>query len=234
MLSIITAFGCRYDCPGCIHFYKTMECYPTSFWTKAQWRVGLSVAMGAIRGSRFSISGGGDPMNMFDDNENFWWMIESVAKDRGMTYDVHTSYEEIFQRAIDKKKSTHTFVYPSENKEISFVTHHFERLNKVVFHLRHQFAPLPETKGIPTRFAYVITNKTTIDGLRRLEEEIPRYCQLAYRELMPCGDAEPASAEVDAFARGVEDRRAGARYVEQADYNVYLWPDGTLREKFLG
>jgi hypothetical protein len=67
----------------------------------------------------------------------------------------------------------------------------------------------------------------------RLEKEVPERCKLSYRQLVPCGEAKPPKPDVDEFARSVSERRNGAMFVKQSDYNKYLWPDGTIRDRFL-
>jgi len=234
MLSIITAFGCKYDCRGCIHWNISKVCYPTTFWQNPSWQKALAMNVGT---EPFSVSGGGDPMNAFNDNVDFWHYLEALCQVSNLEYDVHTSYDEIFKLVKKEKKveATVRLWHPDVNmrKNDKMTIFEFEHLRKVVFHLRNQYVSIPEIGNVETRFAYVVDDKATIDGLERLEKEIPERCKLSYRELVPCGEVKPPKPDVDEFARSVSERRAGAIYVEQKDYNKYLWPDGTIKTKFL-
>jgi hypothetical protein len=90
MLSIITAFGCRFNCPYCIWRQEGRE-YDPYFYDRAKW---LSSFYQNVN-ETFSISGGGDPLKDFNIHGRFWSRIEALCESREIQYDVHTSFHTI-------------------------------------------------------------------------------------------------------------------------------------------
>lgn len=93
MLSIITAFGCRFNCPYCI-WRQEGRGYDPYFYDRARW---LSSFYQNVN-ETFSISGGGDPLEDFNLHERFWGRIEALCESRKIQYDIHTSFYTISKR----------------------------------------------------------------------------------------------------------------------------------------
>jgi uncharacterized radical SAM superfamily protein len=87
MLSIITAFGCRFNCPYCI-WRQEKRVYDPCFYDRVAW---LSSFYRSVN-ETFSISGGGDPLEDFSLHERFWNRIWALCKSKEIQYDIHTSF----------------------------------------------------------------------------------------------------------------------------------------------
>lgn len=87
-LSIITNFGCHYNCPYCIVKNNNIDVPATTV-------LGLTNLVNAIRENNInivSISGGGDPL--FEYEKNYLWyqeLLELLIENR-MPFEMHTSY----------------------------------------------------------------------------------------------------------------------------------------------
>jgi hypothetical protein len=90
MLSIITAFGCRFNCSYCI-WRQEGRIYDPYFYDRARW---LSSFYQNVN-ETFSISGGGDPLEDFDIHGRFWNRVEALCESRGIQYDIHTTFHTI-------------------------------------------------------------------------------------------------------------------------------------------
>lgn len=161
-------------------------------------------------GGVFSISGGGDPLNNYEKFSNFWTLIDFICTTRGLKYDIHTS---INPRQFDLKKN----------------------LNKIVLHIfpDRNWDQLKELliKGYRLRTALVIDRNVTLRHMETLENFHWQF-EITYRELCGSPDQSP-KPEVLEFAKRVAERRHGGKFVYNGDYNTYLFPDGSIRTKFL-
>jgi hypothetical protein len=108
MLSIITVFGCRFNCPYCI-WKQEGRAYDPYFYDRARW---LSSFYQNVN-ETFSISGGGDPLEDFNLHERFWGRIEAICESRKIQYDIHTSFHMMSKV-------------------------HFKNIRKLVVHVRNQ------------------------------------------------------------------------------------------------
>jgi hypothetical protein len=95
MLSIITAFGCRFNCPYCI-WRQEGRVYDPYFYDRARW---LSSFYKNVN-ETFSISGGGDPLENIGIHGRFWNRIEALCESMGIQYDIHTTFYTISKVAF--------------------------------------------------------------------------------------------------------------------------------------
>ena len=87
-ISVITDFGCPFDCPYCI-----WKGHPLRGSRKpTDWRkLGAFLLEGSARGcGHVSVSGGGEPLNEFYKHGEWWIKMASLCKARGLRLDVHT------------------------------------------------------------------------------------------------------------------------------------------------
>jgi hypothetical protein len=156
----------------------------------------------------FSVSGGGDPLNNVEEHSKFWDVLNFLSDARGIKYDIHTSYDNVnFNR--------------------------FTRLNKVVYHITDpKRIVLPDwTAYVRTRVVLVIDSNVTLSALENLENQKP--LQLSYRELVTDDVNMKPNSVVLAHAKKVGQRMKGGMFINQKDYNTYLFPDGSIKRKFL-
>lgn len=213
-LSLITDFGCKSNCKYCI--WKSNENNKRVQNIDAQLDT-LKNILYKGRYQKFSISGGGDPLNNFYLNYQFWKRINWMSFLYNVKYDIHTSYENYFYHRI----------------------WFGDALNKFVFHATPKRNPINIFKKtienqIKLRICYVITDDINIEFLSKMEEFVNKnkeFLQLGYREYV--GDVYKPRKEVDDFCKSVEERVPTGKYIYQNDYNTYIMPDGTITEKFL-
>jgi hypothetical protein len=104
--------------------------------------------------SKFSISGGGDPMFNFDKHTDFWSLIEQKAISLGITYDIHTADPSVFNKYLPN-------------------------LGKVVYHVTKE-VKVPLHVDIPVRWVMVLDSNVTMDDIEEFEQ---RDGQITYREV---------------------------------------------------
>jgi hypothetical protein len=238
MLSIITDFGCRRQCPYCIarqvgfdnsnilrgstHFYEA------SWWIDALFN-------NLPNSGKFSISGGGDPLENPVGNAEFWSLINGICKVKNLSYDVHTSYEEVFDEKI-------------RNTYLKY-------MDRAVFHL-DPMRPIPWNIIRGKHRLVAVVDKTLS---RPWCDELEKFAsdQVSYRDLVAVGGPKSdyslfdhSSIETakdrwnnlrgycdpnfDYWLRHVGERLPGrGKFIDQGDYNTYLWPNGQIRDKFI-
>lgn len=82
-LSIITNFGCKYDCWYCIwKVHKLENCRDDTNW--------ILLEKELKKHRKISISGGGDCLYNFDLNENWWKKLFEITKPLNILVDIHS------------------------------------------------------------------------------------------------------------------------------------------------
>lgn len=221
-ISIITDFGCQSGCPYCIwrdhrKYLMDTERQISSLDALLKERTWIQ---------KFSVSGGGDPLNLHPESRGFYDSVHRICREQGKKYDIHTSY--------------------SPEMILSFFRKHplsKDLLNRIVFHASRKRVPhrgnLMELLGVTQttnlRLVYVVTDELDVPYLQNTEKTVikhfPKNTQLSYRELV--GDRCRASLEVQEFCKRVSERMENGKFIEQKDYNTYIMPDGSIRDVFL-
>lgn len=225
--SIITDFGCKNICKYCIwkhnkirnnkypHFLNSIESFIKSIPNNI---------------SKFSISGGGDPLNNFEKNKNFWNLINTLCIKYNKKIDIHTSYIDFFN--FDHKyfkNILNKFIFHGNvqlNLKETFLYKNVYKLNDI----------LKFKDYYDIRIVYVLdSNIDSFEALHRFET----FCyvnniQIAYRELVNITKDERLNIkeDINSFCINVQERYNLGRYVNQNDYNLYLMPDGKVYDKF--
>lgn len=203
MISVITAFGCKKRCSYCIWKKVLKEKFNFNHWNNYKWI--KSFQKNIKDNTVFSISGGGEPLFDYINNP-FWDFLNQECEERNLQYIIHTADEKI------------NYFYSAF-------------LKSVIFHLTPPFE-FPKIE-IPTRFVIVIDNSITLKILERIEKNLPKKSQLSYREIFGVSKKLLPNKEVLLKAQTVESRIENSKFILQGDYNVYLWPNGIIRDKFL-
>lgn len=211
--SIITNFGCKTGCSYCI--WKQHSMYGKEFSQKKYIDAVDKFIRNDVTADKFSISGGGDPLNNFDKNELFWEHIINTCHDTNKKFDIHTSYDnwediKIYSRYINR------MVLHSTPEKI------FRQIDKIIEY----------DKTFLIRVNFVVTPNINISVLKLVEPILMnKGIQISYRELVS-DDETPIPDEVVEFCSTI-GRYVHGRYVKQEDYNIYLMPDGNKYDKFL-
>jgi hypothetical protein len=224
MLSIITDFGCRRNCGHCITRQIRFghnggrDFYHSSYWLDALFE-------NLPNTGKFSISGGGDPLNDVELHSDFWSLINGICKIKGLSYDVHTSYWEVFDPELAAK--------------------HLKYMDRAVVHVNATYGePIPWDKIRGRhRLVAVVDGSLTREFCEELEARA--YDQVSYREYVALNAEQYVSdmgiyaahpeyrADFDKWLWDVPFRLKGrGRFIKQGDYNTYLWPDGRIKTKF--
>ena len=91
-ISVITNFGCKQNCKYCIwKTYILNKIYQENLEDK-QLQVLKTYLENNYDSFKFTISGGGDPLNNIDDHEKFYNNIFNLCYKFNKKVDIHTSY----------------------------------------------------------------------------------------------------------------------------------------------
>lgn len=156
-----------------------------------------------IASSKVSISGGGDPLNNWEKYQNFWNLVFNSGK----LIDIHTSY-------------TNWDFLP------------FEKIHRMVFHsnFEENYKEILKYKNkVKLRVNFVIEPESNIEILKKAEKNL-QDIQLSYREYV---GSKSVDKNILKFCKAVQDRKENGKWIQQADYNIYLFPDGSIRETYL-
>lgn len=87
-ISIITNFGCGYDCPYCIWKGHPLEHrHDETDWEKLESFLRKGREMGF---DHVSVSGGGDPLYRFGKHASWWLELHRICREAHLYIDVHT------------------------------------------------------------------------------------------------------------------------------------------------
>ena len=190
-LSIITNFGCHYTCPYCIVKENNLKIPRTTV-------NGLDELKNEIKQRNVawvSISGGGDPLHNFKNNEEWW---DKLVKEipLNVKLELHTSYY-----GLD-------FSY--------------EAFDRVVYHIRsvNDIKNVKRHMNEIVRVVFVVTEDFTIEKIDKIarEVEMNHYIdELTFRQMV---DSDYKST--DYCEKYLEFGHGGPwYYVKQDDYNLY-------------
>ena len=217
--SVITNFGCHKDCWYCIwkrhpmHALKTETDFENL--QRALAMVGLYQAANK-RQVTVSISGGGEPLNLFPHNREWFENFFRLAK----MFDLYTSL--------------HTGAWRR-----SYSSWLMEKFDEYVLHFSFSefydsIEMLREMRmKIPIRLAFVLTSEWSCDQITHAVSIAQHVlnCKISFRELWAVQDE--VRPKVLELAKKVQSTYSQARYVTQADYNLYYMPDNRIYQSFM-
>lgn len=195
-LSILTNFGCHYECPYCI----VKNCGIGIPKTTVEGLQGLQEAIDKNECNWVSISGGGDPFYKLEEHIDWWNELLEIT-DGKVNLELHTSY---LSDTFDDDASP------------------FWPFQRVVYHCRN-IADLFRIKRFGSqivRVVYVVTETATeakINDIAAIVRHHPEIDELSFRQMV--------DSNYEATHYCEEHLKAGHKkdwyYIEQGDYNLY-------------
>lgn len=215
--SIITNFGCKTSCPYCIWKNHALNGYSIKSFDFLK---SVKQFIKSKKMNKFSVSGGGDPLNDFEYHLDFWKLLIDSNKQ----FDIHTSYIEFdnFQHKLFGNS-----------------------INRIIFHtttdkLSSQFWDIFRFSLLyKIRVNFVVTSELNIYIAEKFEKFASNHnIQVSYREHISINEFDPLKLSstqtfISDFCKNVNNRYVNGKYVYQNDYNIYLMPDGNVYNKFL-
>lgn len=208
-LSIITNFGCHYNCPYCIVKNNNIDVPKTTVKGLAHLKDAVDFEFANI----ISVSGGGDPLYEYEKHKKYYKRLFKICKDivvcgqKGIRLEMHTSY-------------------------IGGVDFPFEKCHRVVYHCNafEQLRYLKRHCNEIVRAVFVVTKDFTpekIDAIAEFVENSDIIDELSFRQMVD------KDYRVTDYCQ--EYLRAGHKkkwwYIEQCDYNSY-YVNGTIYYRF--
>lgn len=191
-LSIITNFGCHFQCPECIVRNNHIDVPKTTL----EGLNGLIAAYKDNECSHITISGGGDPLFQYEKHVDWYRKLFKIA--RAIDLEMHTSY------------LTDQSTFP------------FYDCHRVVYHvhtledLRH----ISKTRMEIVRVVFVVTPNFTVQDLLDIADYVensPDINELSFRQYV---DADyNAAPHLDKYLTLGHQKLW--YYIEQCDYNLY-------------
>ena len=197
ILSIITNFGCHYECPYCIVKNNHLNIPKTTL-------NGLDNLQRIINLYKFkevSISGGGDPLYNYLQHRDWYNKLYSLQDLCQFKLELHTSYTTLPNN------------FP------------IERYNRVVYHIRYEdyMETLIKLKRLYTeivRVVFVVTEQYTEADIRRIADFVRSSLEideLSFRQMVD--NTYQNRYYLHNFLK--EGHKRDWWYIEQADYNIY-------------
>lgn len=218
--SIITNFGCHYQCPYCITKQTGMR-LPETDTLEVSKTVLQLIDEDEI--DFLSFSGGGDPMHGILDNGRptqraAWYaLLQALCRDHYIETEMHTSATTLYSYML--------------NHRIISLLREFDRL---VYHCRTIADLLRVESTFTTRYRYFtkpiravfvvtpVTNATLVDAIERTFRNCPSIGELTFRQMVD-GNFVPDDTLRDYLLEGHREGRW--HYTEQDDYNRYIVND---------
>ena len=201
-LSIITNFGCHFDCPYCVTKETGIKVPPTTI----EGLDGLTDAVKQVGANIVSISGGGDPMHNYPDHTDYYDKLFNWSYDNHIPLELHTSY--ISDRLP------------------------YGQFYRVVYHCRQpkDLYYIKKQMYEKIRAVYVVTPTMTrrlIDAIETIVRFHPDITELSFRQMID-KNYQPTYYCHDYLKEGHKNRWW---YIEQADYNTY-YVNGKIYNSF--
>ena len=212
-ISIVTSFGCPYDCWYCIMKQHSLYKYEGEF----DYKKLKQFLVDNKDTSELSISGGGDPLNEFKEHRDFYYnFVFPAIKDIGFKnmdgVDIHTRlplYEYDFWKQINRCVFSIDFVNTTDRiKNISFIRWIYE--NKL-WKLRLFHCVLPTTTD------------NDIELLVKLGKEL--NCQVSIKQLHGFDDK--------GRFKQISKKYPELFQVYDKNYLTYYMPNNTVTDTFM-
>lgn len=201
-LSILTNFGCHFQCPYCVTKKQGIDIPPTTVHSLDK----LDEAIESTGANIISVSGGGDPLHNYHAHIDFYDRLFCISRRKRLPVEMHTSY-------IDS-------AFP------------YGECYRVVYHLRNVSDILRVKKyhREKVRVVFVVTKEFDQDLVMAIAQFVktsPDIDELSFRQLID-ENYEP-SYHLHEFLN--EGHKKWWWYIEQGDYNTYF-VDGKLSSQF--
>ena len=210
-ISIITNFGCGYDCPYCIWKGHSLEHrHDETDWEKLE----SFLRKGREKGfDHVSVSGGGDPLYRFGKHASWWLELQRICSKADLLIDVHTHMRPM------RNDLAWGFLYTYVRRLVLSS----ETLDDVM--------PYANSDDCPTlnrRIVHVVTGKDSMDDLLAYAKATcGKMVGLSFKKLHGGDDNglwETAKARLSGY---------DAYFIADRDYNEYFMPDNTVSMRFL-
>lgn len=194
-LSIITNFGCHYECPYCIVKNTNIKVPKTTY-------EGLNKLITEVERNKcniISVSGGGDPLYKFPENICWWARLFAIANAYEIPVEVHTTYFDAMYTAMIA-----------------------EECYRMVYHLRsiEDLEKIERFSNEIVRVVYVVTDDMTEEDIRTIAEFVKNsdiIDELSFRQRVKPDLS--SSYHLHDFLK--EGHQKEWWYIEQCDYNIY-------------
>lgn len=201
-LSIITNFGCHFDCPYCIVKNNNIDVPATTIESLEM----LKDAVKAENANIISVSGGGDPLFYYSEHADYYARLFELCTEMNIPLEMHTTYrDENFPYW-----KCHRVVYHCRNlKELKAVQKYGTEIVRVVF---------------------VVTEDFTLDLIDQIEAYVrwsPDIDELSFRQMVDKNYRVTDYCQ-DYLRFG---HKKYWWYIEQGDYNTYF-VNGKIYHKF--
>lgn len=218
--SIITNFGCHYQCQYCITKQTGMR-LPETDTLEVSKTVLQLIDEDEI--DFLSFSGGGDPMHGILDNGRptqraVWYaLLQAVCRDHDIETEMHTSATTLYSYMLDRR-------IVSLLTKFDRLVYHCKTIDDLLrvdstFALRYNYFMTP------IRAVFVVTpgtNATLVDAIERTFHSCHSIGELTFRQMVD-GNFVPDGTLRDYLLEGHRDGRW--HYTEQDDYNRYIVND---------
>lgn len=193
-LSIITNFGCHWQCPYCIVRNNLENELPK---TTIESLDNFQEKINEIKPTIVSISGGGDPLFDFENHKDYYDKLFSILKKNNLPFELHTSY---INSSFD-----------------------FTKCVRVVYHLRdiQNLNKIKRQKNEIVRVVFVVTqdiSKEDIIYISNFVKSSSEIDELSFRQMVDRGYVTKYYNH-DFLKKGHEKDWF---YIEQNDYNTYF------------
>ena len=209
-LSIITNFGCNFNCPYCI-IKQTNAIIPE---TTVEGLTKLPDAVNHFGIDSISISGGGDPLYHLTEHYDWWNAMFQSTKHPYFPVEIHTHHIPTFD-PIFRGRSISRIVYHASSIEDLFRIHDL----------------YPRNIGRSIRVVFVVTQNITEDDIKfisKFVEHSDAIDQLSFRQLVD-KDFNPFYYHDQLLKKGHEEGKW--YYIQQKDYNYY-YVEGKVYSKY--
>ena len=205
-ISIITNFGCRAKCWYCIwKGHELQHVNAPTDWNKLEQFLVDNQPKGKV-----SISGGGDPLYKYKENEDWWNKLFDITNRLNMLVDVHTR-----EKFIDRE--------------------FWSKINRCVFSSDHPLDDLWYLNNISglvkLRITHLVTNHTTFEMIGQYLDFVNEtgiycpVCQFTIKQLIGYNDGGKYEM--------IKKALPNIYHLDAGDYNIYYMPDNTIRSSFL-
>lgn len=201
-LSIITNFGCHWECPYCIVKNNYINVPATTISSLDK----LKAAVEYEKAEIISVSGGGDPLFEYENHKKYYMRLFRACREMNLPLEMHTSY-------IESE-------FP------------FGKCHRVVYHLRdiEQLEKIVRHRNEIVRVVFVVTKRfkqEMIDQIAEFVENSDVIDELSFRQMVD-KNYKPTTYCQEYLREG---HRKRWWYIEQNDYNPYF-VNGTIHYQF--
>ena len=193
-LSIITNFGCHFECPYCIVKKNGIDVPSTTIESLDY----LEEAIKAEGANIVSVSGGGDPLYHYHAHRDYYDRLFDICRKLNVPIEIHTSY-----------KDTWRFPYWD--------------CHRMVYHCLNMYdlEAVKRCCNEKVRVVFVVTknfNRKRIDAIEEFVKESSDIDELSFRQMID-EDYKVRRYCHDYLKSGHKKRWW---YIEQGDYNTYF------------